>query len=110
MKAGGRRAARLAFTHHRTFVILPSASAVFVGAIEDVLDLIELLEDGAGAPRDGGERVFGDAHLQAGLALQDPVNSSKQGAAAREDDAAIDQVGCEFRFGISATYMPTLYL
>ena len=55
----------------------------------------QLVERLAGAQHDGGQRVVGDHHGQAGLLAQQHVEVAQQRAAAGEHDALVDDVGRE---------------
>ncbi len=63
------------------------------------LPLFEVLEVDGRAAGDAGERVFGDAHVQAGGVGDHRVDAAQQCAAAGQDDAVVDQVGGQFRLG-----------
>ena len=62
--------------------------------------LVGELEDPAAAARDAGQRIVGDDHRQAGFFHEQLVDVAQQRAAAGEHDAALGDVGAEFRRGL----------
>jgi hypothetical protein len=69
-------------------------SALGVG---DPLEKGEFLKGFAGALGHGAEGILGDVDGEACFLAQESVESLEQGTAASEHDAAIDEVGGEFR-------------
>src|SRR6476469_2734619 len=73
---------------------LPISSPMAVD--DDLLQLLEMLDDGGRSEHDRVERTVGDEHRDADLVLQPRVEPAQQGPAAGEHDAALDEVAREF--------------
>ena len=71
---------------------MPAADLAAMAVDDDLLQLVEVLDDGRRAEHDRVERAVGDVHRHAELVLQAGVQAAQQRAAAGEHDAAGDEV------------------
>src|SRR5262245_58202270 len=72
--------------------LAPVPVAPFAARAGAAVDRLELLEAASGADRDAGERRLGEVNRHLRLVAQALVQPAQQGAAAREDDAAVHDV------------------
>src|SRR5262249_37517913 len=70
----------------------PPMPLPLVAAQDDLFVVLDVLEDLACTEHDTGERVLGDADVEIGDLAQEQVESAQQGAAAGQEDAAVDDV------------------
>ena len=67
---------------------------------QDTFKYFEAVECSAGAERDRRQWIFGNRDRKAGFLSEQFVEVFKQCAAAGQDDAAIDDIGGQFRRGL----------